>query len=360
MAANEQSRDLALNAPADNGRDLAPTNLLALLLRKREPEAADLLVGFADRPAKIRLSMWALGLILVVATAWSAVANAGFLGWDPHYYYNLLIDRSWAGIYPFEQSLFLFAAVAHPWSFASYMFMTITASLLILLIAFRRLGYSPLDQFILIFFFSCSFYGLHFMVAFQRQFFGIVFFVLASAGGRGSLLARIASIFSHLFAFSLHIFWELGRLSAGMAAIAAFVLVAFVGVFQKTLMPDNATHYGSYGQNFFLHLLIKQSLTILLSIIVLATIARGKNALRSITASYIALSIPAIVWPYYAGIFSRLDYFFFPMIVILWPRYVRGDRRNLCRMSLVSLTFIGFYVWMHSNFACEVMGYCEF
>jgi len=360
MAANEQSRDLALNARLDNNRVPASTNLLSLLPGKRATLAADLGVNFADRPVKAKLSMWASGLILAVATAWSAVATAGFLGWDPHYYYNLLIDRSWADIYPFEQSLFLFAAVAHPWSFASYMFMTITSSLFILLIAFRRLGYSRLDQFILIFFFSCSFYGLHFMVAFQRQFFGIVFFVLATAGGRGSVFARIASIFSHLFTFSLHIFWELGRLSAGMAAIAAFVLVAFVGIFQKALLPDNATHYGSYGQDFFLHLLIKQSLTILLSTIVLATIARGKNALRSITASYIALSIPAIVWPYYAGVFSRLDYFFFLMIVILWPRYVRGDRRSLCRLCLVSLTLIGFYVWMHSNFACEVMGYCEF
>jgi hypothetical protein len=312
------------------------------------------------RPATTRVSVFAVALILIVATVWSLVANAGFLGWDPHFYYSLMENSSWAQTYPFEQTMFLLVALAHPWSFPSYIFFTIAASLSILLTAFRRLGYARVDQAVLILFFSCSFYGLHFMVAFQRQFFGIVFFVLATAGGRGSLFARIASVFSHLFTFSLHIFWQLGRLSAGMAACGALGMVFVIAVFQKALLPDNATHYGSYGESFFLHLLTKQLLTVLLATVVLMTIGRGKNALRSITSSYIALSIPAVIWPYYAGVFSRLDYFFFPIIVAFWPRHVRNDRRILCRVLLVTLTFVGFYVWVNSNFACEVMGYCEF
>jgi hypothetical protein len=359
MAANERPEGQALNDSMGGGRTAASLNLLALWFGRRDREASRSQAELADRTASVKLSLWALGLILIVAWAWSTVATAGFLGWDPHYYYSLLLDRNWAEIYPWEQTLFLFASVAHPWSFASYMFITITASLFILLVAFRRLGYPPLDQFVLIFFFSCSFYGLHFMVAFQRQFFGIVFFVLAIAGGRGSLLARVASIFSHLYAFTLQIFWVLGRLNAWIAAISALAMVAVIGALQQTLLPDTALHYGSYGENNPMHLLLKQSLTVLFSLAVLATVRRGKNALRSIAASYIALSIPVAIWPYYAGLFSRFDYFFFPIVVAFWPSYVREDRLIVYRLCVVALTIAGFFVWMNSNVQCEVMGYCE-
>lgn len=314
----------------------------------------------APRPEGPRFSLLAVFLILTIASVWSTIASIGLLGWDPHVYYGLLVLRKWQEAYPFEPTLFLIATVAHPWSFPSYMFATITIALSLLLIAFRRLGYSPLDQLILILFFSCSFYGLHFMVAFQRQFFGIVLFVLAVAGGRGSTLARIASLLSHLYTFILHGFWFVGRLRPRMAALVSVSIIALASILKTALTSDTAAHGSLYGEQNFLHLLLKQLLTISFSIIILSTLRKEVNNLRSIVISYIALGIPCVLWPSYAGLFSRIDYFFLPIIVAFWPRYVRSDRVVLYRLTILCFSLIGSYIWIKSNFLCEVMSYCEF
>ena len=307
-----------------------------------------------------RFSVLAISSILAVATIWSYIATIGLLGWDPHVYYGLLTLKKWSEAYPFEPTLFLIATVAHPWSFPSYIFITITIALSLLLIAFRRLKYSQLDQLILIIFFSCSFYGLHFMVAFQRQFYGIVLFVLALAGGRGGTLARVASLFSHLYTFTLHIFWLVGRLRPSIAAILSVSVVAVGSLYKRSLASDTAASGLLYGEQNFIHLLLKQFLTISFSIIILLTLEKCGNSLRSIVVSYIALGVPCMLSPSYAGLFSRIDYFFLPVIVALWPRHVRSDRVILYRISLLCFSLIGCYIWIKSNFLCEVMSYCEF
>lgn len=323
----------------------------------RQTDSRGIIMG--EYPKKFRMSILALIAILAVATSWSMVARAGFLSWDPHYYFGILQDKTWPQIYPFEQTMFWIMNLVGPRTFASYMFSIIAISLFILLVAFRRLGYLPIDQFILIWFFSCSYYGLHFMVTFQRQFFGILFLILASAGGRGSLLSRTASLFSHIFTFSLHVFWTLGRLSAPWAVFVSLAAVTMISSFSKALLPTNADHYGSYGEGSLGRLLLKQVLTVTFSIIILMTIKAGKSRLKSMTCAYIALSIPVAISPYYAGLFARLDYFFFPMLIACWPGCVREDRILICRLSIGCLTIIGFYLWMTSNFVEEVMCNCQ-
>ena len=147
------------------------------------------------RAATNRLSIWAVGVVAIAAAAWSYVANLGLLGWDPHCYYSLMEEGTWAEVYPFEQTMFRLVGVFRPSSFASYEFIVIVISLSVLLLALYQLEYSPLDQLILLFFFSSSFYGLHFLLTFHRQFFGLVFFLLAISGGKRFFLARIASVF---------------------------------------------------------------------------------------------------------------------------------------------------------------------
>jgi hypothetical protein len=125
------------------------------------------------------------------------------------------------------------------------------------------------------------------------------------------------------------------------------------------LLPDGkAAHYGGYGEDNPLHLLLKQSLTIVFCLIVLATLERSDNGLKSLTTAYIALSLPVVFWPFYAGVFARLDYFFFPLIVAFWPRYVRADRLVICRVAIVGFTVVGFALWMKLNAQCVVMGDC--
>ena len=333
-------------------------NLLGWLFQKRWNFGRRVRATTREGAAKRRLSIWALGLIAAVATAWSGVASVGLLESDPYRYYNLIAYEDWARAYPFEQGMFWIITAVRPWSFASYMFFVIAISLSILLFAFYRLEYSPLDQLILVFFFCSSFYGLHFILTFQRQFFGLVLFLFAVSSGKRSILARIASLFSQLFTFTLHIFWELRRLSARTSAVTVLLILPVAMAFAGWLLNDKTAHYGSYGLDNPFHLLFKQALTVGFCVVVLATLERGENALRSLAVAYIALSLPVVVWPFYAGVFARLDYFFLPLIVGFWPRYVRNDRRSLCRLSLLGFTAIGFVLWIKLNAQCVVMGDC--
>ena len=333
-------------------------NLFRWLFRKRWTFSPRVRARILEHPAKARLSICALVLIAATATAWSAVASAGFMGWDPHFYYTLLGDGTWAQTYPFEQSMFWIISAFHPWSFASYEFFAIAISLSILLVSFCRLGYSPVDQLVLTLFFCSSFYGLHFMVAFQRQFFGFVLFLFAVSSVGRSLSARFASLFSQLFTFTLHIFWELRRFSARASAGAVLLIVPIAMFFARLLLGEKAAHYGSYGVENPLHLVLKQALTVGFCLIVLATAEHGDNALRSLTTAYIAFSLPVVFWPFYAGVFARLDYFFFPLLIALWPRHVRDDRRVLSRLCILGFTAIGFVLWIQLNLRCEVMGDC--
>ena len=306
-----------------------------------------------------RLSIWAVVVAAVAAASWSSVASLGLLGWDPHYYYSLMVEGTWAEVYPFEQTMFRLVGVFRPSSFASYEFIVVVMSLSVLLLALYRLEYSRLDQLILLFFFSFSFYGLHFLLTFHRQFFGLVFFLLAISGGKRFFLARILSLFSQLFTFTLHVFWELRRLSARAAAALVLAMIPVAVAFANWLPNDKAATYGDYGASNSTHLILRQALTLVFCILVLATVERGKNPLRSLTAAYIAFSLPVLVWPFYAGVFVRVDYFFFPLIVALWPRHVRPERRRLCRLSIVALTVVGLVLWMRLNTQCLIMGDCE-
>jgi hypothetical protein len=333
-------------------------NLLGWLLRKRWKLGHGVQVAKLKSAKKRRLSKSALALVLVVAAAWSAIASLGLLGSDPHYYYSLMEDRTWAQVYPFEQAMFLLVSAFRPSSFASYEFFVIAISLSILLFAFYRGGYSRLDQLVLVFFFCSSFYGLHFVLTFQRQFFGLVLFLLAVSGQKRSILARIMSLFSQMFTFSVHIFWELRRLSARTTAIVALLILPIAMLLAGLLADDRAAHYGGYGVENPFYLLLKQTMTVGFCLIVLATLEHGENALKSLTMAYIVFSLPVILWPFYAGVFVRLDYFFFPLIVALWPRYARANRLVLCRVSIIGFTAIGFALWMKLNAQCVVMGAC--
>ena len=358
MVTVETTGEVALGCPRSHDSASSTANLLGWLFRKRWNFGRRVQATTLESTAKRRLSIWALGLIAAVAALWSVVASVGLLGWDPHYYYSLIEDRTWTEVYPFEQSMFWIVSAFHPWSFASYEFFTVAISLSILLFAFYRLRYSPLDQLVLVFFFCSSFYGLHFVVTFQRQFFGLVLFLLAVSSEKRSILARVVSLFSQLFTFILHIFWQLRRLSARAAAAVALLILPVAMVLAGLLPNEKAAHYGGYGVDNPSHLILKQALTVGFCLIVLATLEHGENALRSLTTAYIAFSLPVVLWSFYAGVFARFDYFFLPLIVAFWPRFVRENRRFLCRVSIIGFTAIGFALWMKLNIQCVVMSDC--
>jgi hypothetical protein len=294
--------------------------------------------------------------IFVVAFLWSRIVDEGFFSGDALTYFKMLGDGTWLDWYKLQPVLFLLLGLFHPQSFASFVFFSAAIPLTVLLYAFYRLNYSPLDQFLLIIFFSCSFYGIHFLLDFQRQFYAVAFFVLALSLKTTSLIARLASLFSHAYAFALHAFWAARRLGAIPAIIACLPVVPLAYWLAKLLIPEETSLFTGIGETSAVNVIVKQLLNLIYALIVLLTLRPGANDLRSATLIYTGLSVPTFFWMPYRGAFARFDYYFFPALIALWPAHVNPRRRWMFRIVLICSTVLGFYLWVHMNFAWIING----
>jgi hypothetical protein len=292
-------------------------------------------------------SFSAQSLILLVTTLWASAVDERFFAGDAVVYYTLLQDGSWSTLYFFEPTLFLILHIVSPSTFSSYIFWSGAIALTILLYAFYRLGYSRSEQVLLILFFSCSYYGLHFLLDFQRQFYAFVFFVLAVSLSKASPLAWVASLFSHAYGFSLFLFWAVRRLTV-IASLAAVTLAAPI-IYYLTLTFIDEQRLLKYAANAEPQLMIKEPLNLLYAAIVIFTTRKGYNQVRTLSWLFIALSVPTLFWPGYGGLFVRFDYYFFPALIALWPTCLNPKRRHIFEAVMIGSTLLGFALWIRMN-----------
>jgi hypothetical protein len=298
--------------------------------------------------ALARYSLSAQSLILLVTLFWSSVVDDRFFAGDAAAYYNMFKDGSWSDSYSLEPTLFLILNIFSPKTFSSYIFYSGAIALTILLYAFYRLGYSPTEQVLLIFFFSSSYYGMHFLFDFQRQSYAFVFFVLAVSLKKTRALAWTASLFSHAFGFSLLLFWAARRLPV-KAALTAFFLAAPI-IYYLALAFVNEQKFLNYAAIDETQLMIKQPLNLLYAAIVIFTTREGDNDVRTLSWLFIALTIPSFFWPAYSGLFVRFDYYFFPALIALWPTCLNPKRRRIFVVAILGSTILGFILWIRMNF----------
>jgi hypothetical protein len=303
-----------------------------------------------------RLSIWAIMLILAVTKEWSNIINPIFSQTDAVRYYNFLQAGSWYKQYFLEQTMFRVMELVNPHTFAEYLFYSSAIPLFILLYSFYRLKYSKTDQFLLILFFSCSFYGVHFLITFQRQFYAIVLLVYAISSGKKSLIARFASLFSHLYAFVLHLFWEFRRLSTRTIVLITVPLIPIVFIVMEHAVSRTFDQYSMGGEARGDVLAVKEGLTLIFAAIILWSLKPGRNLVRSTTIAYVLFCLPALAWNTYAGVFVRLDDYFFPFLIAMWPTCLSDNHRLLFRCTIIASTALGFVLWMLMNFTFLTMG----
>lgn len=301
-----------------------------------------------------RISLLSVLLIVLVASAWSLIVNEFLFRGDAVTWYHILINGSWIKIYFYEPVLFVLMSALSPRSFNSYVFWSVIILMGVILFALVRMRMRKMDQLIVILFFCCSFYGIHFILNFQRQCLAIAFFLVAIAAQKRVVASPTLSLLSHHYAVIVHAFWHVGRLSMKAAAIVAFA--AIPSIYFILLAVQNVTSvasgYEDYGVDSFAHLAVKQGINIVFVIILLATTTPKKHdaRLRSLSVIYLVQCLPTLAWPFYAGFFNRVDYFLFPLLVALWPLERRGWRLQIARFTIIIYTLASGYWWMRLNF----------
>lgn len=298
-----------------------------------------------------RISLTAALLAFAIASAWSFVVSEALFRGDDVTWYHFLVSKTWVSIYFFEPILFLLLSAVSPATFGGYIFWSLTILLGLLLFAFIRMRLPKTDQVILILFFCCSFYGLHFMLNFQRQCLALAFFFIAVGAERRVILSPVLSFLSHHYAIVVHSFWYVRRLSVKAAIALSFAVIPFVYFITVGIqaLAGVAAGYEEYGADSFAHLAAKQGINIAFVVLLLITTAATDRHLRSLSAIYLVQCLPTLVWPLYSGFFNRVDYFLFPVLVVLWPRDKTGWRLNIARLAILLYTLASGYWWMKIN-----------
>jgi hypothetical protein len=310
---------------------------------------------YASKGSGTGYSLWAQALILVVSFLWSRTVDALFFSGDAITYFNMLLDGSWTDTYRLQPIMFLILSFFRPHTFADYILYSDAIPLTIMLYAFYRLNYTRIDQLLLTVFFTSSFYGIHFLLDFQRQFYAIAFFMLAVSIKRGSLFARIASIGSHAFSFTLHIFWAARKLRARTALLLCLPGIPAIYYLTSILDSNRVADYIAFG-GMNSNLLLKQLLNMFFALIILFTLKKGENDLRTMTYIYLSVSLPCLFWANYRGVFARVDYYFFPALIAFWPSGVDEKRRHIYRAAIIGSTILGFCLWVRMNFSWIING----
>lgn len=345
------------NVPGDSrGVEPQMANIWSWLVKKRWCLRTAKTICNISTDEKPHFSFWALALIFLVTKSWSYVVNEVISPSDAVRYYHFLQDGSWLQKYDLEQTMFWIMTAIHPTTFANYLLISASIPLCILLLAFYRLKYTRTDQFLLIFFFSCSFYGVHFVVTFQRQFYALALFIFAISSRGRAILSRFASLFSHMYAIVLHLFWELRRLPIRKLAMITIPVILIGFLAMQRIGGDKFEHYAAGGEASASALAFKEGLNLIYTLIVLRSLRSGDNAVRTVAIAFILFAIPALFWPAYAGIFVRFDYYFFPLTIALWPTGLDRRYRALFRITVLFSTITGFALWMSLNFRWVVTG----
>lgn len=332
------------------------TYLWSWLVKRRWQIRADKNGVSLTRLTEGRFSWWALLWIFLVTKTWSGLINELFSESDSVRYYHFLKDGSWVHQFHFQPMMFWVMALIHPTTFPSYLLISSSIPLLIILYSFYRLHYTKTEQFLLIFFFTCSFYGTHFVVTFQRQFYAFALFMLAISGTRGSWLSRAASLLSHIYAFILHIFWEVGKLRPITAAVVIAIILPVIMLGARLFDGNAFTTYASAAQTSMSALVIKEGMNLVYTGIVFYTLRRDATAIRSLCTSFAVCAVPSLVSTAYAGVFARVDYYLFPFIIAMWPIGLDPAYKNIFKMTIVLSTIAGFTLWMYLNFTWIAVG----
>jgi hypothetical protein len=309
----------------------------------------------ASHSSGARFSLSALAFILVITFLWSHTVDAVFFSGDAITYFKMLADGSWIDSYRLQPTMFLTLALIRPHTFEAYIFCSDAIPLTIMLYAFHRLKYSRIDQLLLIVFFSCSFYGVHFLLDFQRQFYAIAFFMLAVSIKRGSVPARIASIGAHAFSFTLHALWGIRKLRVRTAVLLCIPAIPAIYLLTGIIDADKMADYTAFG-GASTNLLIKQFINLFYVLVILLTLQQEGSDLRTMSYVYICTSLPCLFWAGYRGVFARVDYYFFPALIAFWPGAIDEKRRWMCRAVIICSTILGFYLWVRMNFAWIING----
>ncbi|WP_189355923.1 EpsG family protein [Undibacterium squillarum] len=300
----------------------------------------------------IKLTICFLAIFLILYLYEQLTGDFELFRGDASYYFSILQDDSWKNIYELEPTMFWILSIFNPDLFSQYIIIVIGFNLTLLTYIIARKKISIISSILILSFFSFSFYGIHLGLNFQRQLFSISFFLYFILEKRLRILAACLSILSHQYAFLMFLFYFLctAKLNKNLKIFFVLFFILIFTIISNFSFNDAVSTYGEVGAESSFKYAAKQLVNTAFFLFIKYFNDKKDTSFVDSIDMYIILSVPSILSPIYAGIFSRIDYYLVPYLIFLWQLHLPQNNRSISYITLTLFILLTGFLWWYLNF----------
>jgi len=278
---------------------------------------------------------------------------------DAIYYYNLILHNKWMNRYALEPLMGVIVKLFLPNDFAHYLVVSNIIPLFIILYSAYIANMSKTGIFILGLFFTISYYGMHYIFNFQRQYYAISF-LIAFVASRRKIIFLLLAQFSHIYAIVPSILLYKAYISRKKQKTILIFLFIAISVLLYLLLPfieiKTVQDYAQASNDNPFKFIIRS----IFQLIFIGTIVYFIGGLKRISIPfklvlviYITLLCLSII-PVLGAVLVRIDYYIFSIIIFLILVEIsniqlKKIKRYSIYMLILIYSFLGFFQWLHSN-----------
>lgn len=281
---------------------------------------------------------------------------------DASYYYIKVTKGEWSEIYPLEPLLGVVCAPYSNFDFTEYLIVSNLPPFALSVMSAKMLGVSGIRLISVMVLLSFSYFGLHLLFNFQRQFISLSLLLLGMViGGRMRMLPLILSPMGHIWAIVPAILiWVEPFLKKKIVKVAIMVLLLtlliVLSIFGGSEFSNKAATYSAYGDEDPMRLIIRSGVQLGFMgslVFISGGFRRLEKRLKNQLIAYMVVMTISAVAPSISALFVRFDYYFYPILIIqIFVHLGRADI-NIWRSVTASILVLAYSVasgiqWVNS------------
>lgn len=265
-----------------------------------------------------------LAYVLSIEYIGSKLTLSAFRG-DASYYYVKIIKNEWTDIYPLEPLLWVVCLPYHNINFTEYLIASNLPPFALSLVSAKMLGVSGIRLVTVAFLLSFSYFGLHLLFNFQRQFISLALLLFGMAlSGKLRVIPLFASPMGHIWSVvpALLIWVEpflqkkIVKIAISVAMLVILVVLSIVGASE---FSSKAATYSAYGDEDPLRLIVRSAIQfgfMMTLVLIGGGFSSLEKRLRNQLIIYLAIMSLSGAIPTLSALFVRFDYYFYPILII--------------------------------------------
>ena len=291
----------------------------------------------------------------------SKITLSSFRG-DASYYYVKITKGEWNDIYPFEP---LLGAICFPYNnldFTEYLIVSNLPLFALSIISAKMLGVSGIRLVSVMVLLSFSYFGLHLLFNFQRQFISLSLLLFGMAvAGKLRLLSLALSPMGHIWAVVPAIliwvepFLKKKIVKTIIVALLLILLIA-LSILGGSEFSTKAATYSAYGDEDPMRLIIRSGVQLgfIGSLVFISGgFKRLEKRLKNQLIAYMIIMTISAVAPTISALFVRFDYYFYPILIIRIFVYLGRTDIKIWRPIVASVFVLAYSVasgiqWVNS------------